>query len=276
MIWSVREVAEAQRVVEALLEALPLESYAFNVEARNGDWAVHVEYGRRGSWQTKTMKVPDRLLRDSREEGSVARRQLLDAWRHELCGGTHDEKRSELAGGAWNVVATVYSGAYSEAKRLLRRYGEVTETEYFNVLVLTVPHVGEFCRELGDHTSKDMTLLNAASRIIPAEQTFEFQSPQEFEEKACHALDELIPRLEGRSFYVRMHRRGFKGRLSSPEEERFLDGYILSRLEEARAPGRVTFEDPDAIVTVETVGQRAGVACWSREMRDRYPFLNLD
>jgi tRNA(Ser,Leu) C12 N-acetylase TAN1 len=152
----------------------------------------------------------------------------------------------------------------------------VSTTEYFNVLLLTVPDVGEFLQELQDYTSKDMTLLNAASRIIPAQQSFDFQSPEEFEDKACKALEELIPRLKGCSFYVRMHRRGFKGRLVSPEEERFLDGYILSRLEEAHSPGRVTFDDPDAIVTVETVGQRAGLACWSREERQRYPFLNLD
>ncbi len=152
----------------------------------------------------------------------------------------------------------------------------MSTTEYFNVLLLTVPDVGEFLQELEDYTSKDMTLLNAASRIIPAQQSFAFQSPEEFEDKACKALEELIPRLKGCSFYVRMHRRGFKGQLVSPEEERFLDGYILSRLEEAHSPGRVTFDDPDAIVTVETVGQRAGLACWSREERQRYPFLNLD
>jgi len=159
---------------------------------------------------------------------------------------------------------------------LLRRYGEVSTTEYFNVLLLTVRDVGEFLQELADHTSNDMTLLNAASRIIPAQQSFDFQTPEEFEDKACKALDEVIPRLKGRSFYVRMHRRGFKGRLVSPEEERFLDGYILSRLEEAHSSGHVTFDDPDAIVTVETVGQRAGLACWSREERQQYSFLNLD
>ena len=159
---------------------------------------------------------------------------------------------------------------------MLRRYGEVTATEYFNVLLLTVPDVTEFLEKLEDDTRKDMTLLNAASRIIAAQQSFDFQSPQEFEDKACRAVDEMIPRLKGCSFYVRMHRRGFKSRLSSQTEERFLDHHILGRLEHAHSSGRVTFDDPDAIVTVETVGQRAGLACWSRKERQRYPFLNLD
>lgn len=188
-----------------------------------------------------------------------------------------DDRRSSGSDvAAWNVVVTTYPGSYAEAKRLLRRYGEVTATEYFNVLLLTVADTGEFLRELEAETSEDMTLLNAASRIVPAQQSFDFQSPQEFEDKACSALEELIPRLKGCSFHVRMHRRGFKGEMSSLTEEQFLDHHILSRLECAHSPGRVTFDDPDVIVTVETVGYRAGLSCWDREERRRYPFLNLD
>lgn len=277
MVWSVLDVVEARRVVEAVLEALPLEHYAFNVESNNGNWNVHIEYSGPEGWRTKTVCVEGQLLRESREDDSEARAQLLDAWRDELLGvASSDQLGPRSAATSWNVVATTYSGSYAEARRLLRRYGEVTDSEYFNVLLLKVPDVGAFLAELEEVASKDMSLLNAASRIIPAQQSFDFQSPREFEEKACKALDELLPRLEGSSFHVRMHRRGFKGRLSSQEEERFLDEHILNRLEEAHSPGRVTFDDPDVIVAVETVGQRAGLACWSRRDRERYPFLNLD
>ena len=78
------------------------------------------------------------------------------------------------------------------------------------------------------------------------------------------------------AFHVRMHRRGFKGRLSSQDEERFLDSVLLAALEEAGTPGRITFEDPDAIISVETVGQRAGMSFWRRDDLERYPFLRLD
>jgi tRNA(Ser,Leu) C12 N-acetylase TAN1 len=277
MDWSFLDVAEARRVVEALLEALPLKDYAFNVESSDGNWDVHIEYTGPEGWRSKTVCVEGQLLRDSREADSEARRQLLDAWRNELLGVVTGNRLSPRSAAVdWNVVVTTYPGSYAEAKRLLSRYGEVTDTEYFNVLLLTAPDVGAFLQELEQVTSEDMTLLNVASRIIPAQQSFDFQSPREFEEKACRALDKWIPRLKGSSFYVRMHRRGFKGRLSSQEEERFLDRHVLSRLEEAHSPGRVTFDDPDVIVTVETVGQRAGLACWSREERQRFPFLNLD
>jgi tRNA(Ser,Leu) C12 N-acetylase TAN1 len=277
MSWTVLDVAETRRLVEALLEALSLESYAFNVEATNGSWDVHVEYGSREGWQTRTLRVDDGLLQQSRNDSSVARRRLLDTWRDALLRITPDD---DATSGAievnWNVVVTVYPGSYVEARRLLEHYGEVTRTPYFNVLVLTVPDVGALLERLEDDTREDMTLLNAASRIIPAQETFDFHSPKEFEDKVCQAVEQMVPRLKDRSFHVRMHRRGFKGHLSSQAEERFLDEYILARLEEAHSPGRVTFDDPDAIITVETVGPRAGLSCWSREQHERYPFLNLD
>ena len=188
-----------------------------------------------------------------------------------------DSRQSSGSGvGRWNVVVTTYPGSYAEAKHLLRRYGEVAATEYFNVLLLSVSDIEEFLGLLEAEISEDMTLLNAASRIVPARQSFDFQSPEEFEDRACSALEELIPRLKGCSFYVRMHRRGFKGALSSQTEEQFLDHHILSRLEREHAPGRVTFDEPDVVITVETVGGRAGLSCWDRQERRRYPFLNLD
>ncbi len=81
---------------------------------------------------------------------------------------------------------------------------------------------------------------------------------------------------ECKSFHVRMHRRGFKGRISSHDEERFLDKILLEELGRMGNPGHITFEDPDAILVVETVGQQAGLSCWNREDLQRYPLLRLD
>ena len=85
-----------------------------------------------------------------------------------------------------------------------------------------------------------------------------------------------MPELAQKSFHVRMHRRGFKGRLSSPEEERFLDDLLLTALEEVGTPGRISFDDPDATIAIETVGQRAGLSFWRRSDLERYPFLRID
>jgi hypothetical protein len=41
-------------------------------------------------------------------------------------------------------------------------------------------------------------------------------------------------------------------------------------------PGRITFEDPDAIIAVETVAQWAGLSLWKREDLKQYPFIRLN
>jgi hypothetical protein len=73
-----------------------------------------------------------------------------------------------------------------------------------------------------------------------------------------------------------MHRRGFKGRISSLEEEHFLDKILLEELGKIGSPGHITFENPDAILVVETVGQQVGLSCWTREDLQHYPLLRLD
>ena len=111
---------------------------------------------------------------------------------------------------------------------------------------------------------------------MPVTHTFTFQTPAIFEEKARETVSPWIPGLAAMGFHIRMHRRGFKGKISSMEEERFLDNFILDALERAGTPGHITFEDPDAIIVVETIGQRAGLSLWTREELQRYPLLHLD
>jgi hypothetical protein len=44
-----------------------------------------------------------------------------------------------------------------------------------------------------------------------------------------------VPELIGKRFHVRMHRRGFNGKLSSQQEAQFLDGFLFaSHLRERR------------------------------------------
>ena len=77
---------------------------------------------------------------------------------------------------------------------------------------------------------------------------------------------------------MRVHRRRGDSpvKLSSQAEERLLDADILERLRELGQPGRIAFEDPDYIVDIETVGERAGMSLWSRGDLKRFPFLRID
>jgi tRNA(Ser,Leu) C12 N-acetylase TAN1 len=86
----------------------------------------------------------------------------------------------------------------------------------------------------------------------------------------------LTPKLAGKSFHVRVHRRGFRRQLSARNEEQQLGAVLFEALEAAGSPATVTFGDPDAIVVIETVGERAGVSLFSREDMQRCPFLRFD
>ena len=176
----------------------------------------------------------------------------------------------------WNVVVNLHEHGFSRAFRLLQGLGAVYTTDFLNVLVMKVSNIPRFLESLNASVSEDRSLLKLLSRIVPVTSTFSFQSPEEFETKAKEAVLYCLPSLAGKNFHVRMHRRGFKGRISSHDEERFLDKILLEELGKIGSPGHITFEDPDAILVVETVGQQAGVSCWTREDLQHYPLLRLD
>jgi tRNA(Ser,Leu) C12 N-acetylase TAN1 len=176
----------------------------------------------------------------------------------------------------WNVVGTVYDGKLNAAVRLLRPYGEVARTDCWNVLAVQVEDVAEFMRAIESAIREDATIPNSVSRIVPLTYKFRFKSPEEFEEKARLLVDRWLAELKGKSFHVRIHRRGFKGRLSSQHEEQFLDHHLLERLAQEGAQGRLDFDDPDVIIAVKTLGQTAGLSLWTREQRQSFELLDLD
>ncbi|MDH4232948.1 MAG: hypothetical protein OEW04_13085 [Nitrospirota bacterium] len=176
----------------------------------------------------------------------------------------------------WNVVLSVNKNGFRDAFRKLSRFGPIRKTGFFNVLFLRVYEISRMLETLREWTSDEPDALSFLSRLIPVTHTFTFQSPGEFEEKAKEIVLAWGPELAGKSFHVRMRRRGFKGKLSGLEEEQFLDTVLLEALEKTGKPGRITFEDPDAIVAIETISQWAGLSLWSREKLQRYPFVKID
>ena len=175
----------------------------------------------------------------------------------------------------WNVIVTLPEATFREARKFLRRWGEVHRTGYFHVLTLTVEDVESFLAEVAKAIEEKPGTFNILSHIIPAHRTFSFASAEEFEVKARDIAILWAPMLAGKSFHVRLHRRGFKGTLSTPKEERFLDETLLDALETVGSPGRITFTDPDAILQIETIDGRAGVSLWQRDDLQRYTFLGV-
>jgi tRNA(Ser,Leu) C12 N-acetylase TAN1 len=176
----------------------------------------------------------------------------------------------------WDVVISVREDGYTRARQLLQRYGPVYHTDYYNVLVMKVDDIPRLLEELRARVGEDPSILAAVARVLPAVRCFDFRSHDDFEARAREAALAWVPELAHKSFHVRLHRRGLKEQLPRPEEERSLDQALLEALERAGTPGRISFEDPDAILAVETVGHRAGLGLWTREDLGRYPFLRPD
>jgi tRNA(Ser,Leu) C12 N-acetylase TAN1 len=176
----------------------------------------------------------------------------------------------------WNVIVTVREHQFTTARQLLQTVGLVARTDYFNVLTLKVEDIYHFLDNLHLLRQETLDLEQSIARVMPVQTTFVFQSPQEFEDKARAAVVPWLDQLAEKRFHVRMHRRGFKGRMASQHEEQFLDHFIRQQLLERGVTAEVGFDNPDYIIAVETLGQQAGLALWSREELARYPLVKLD
>lgn len=176
----------------------------------------------------------------------------------------------------WNVVVSVQKQGYKAARQFLHEYGKIMSTDYLNVMVMQVNDMEEFMGDMLMHYEMNTLALAYVGHIMPVSHRFLFQSVDEFEDKARDVVSQWLDELSGKHFFVRMHRRGFKGRLSSMEEERFLDEFILEQLEQSgRQPGKVDFSGAERVIAIETLGQEAGMSLWTSEQIQRYPFLKL-
>jgi tRNA(Ser,Leu) C12 N-acetylase TAN1 len=84
-----------------------------------------------------------------------------------------------------------------------------------------------------------------------------------------------VEKIEDKKFYVRVKRRGHKGEISSQEIEREIAGFLVGNLEKTGKEAHVSFDDPDIIILVETIGNWAGVTSITREMKERYALLKV-
>ena len=177
----------------------------------------------------------------------------------------------------WNIVVTARDEGFDRTCDVLGRMGPLSRTEYMNLMVMKIHDVEQFVNRLTEMFSKDPGILKYdIARIVPLQHTFAFQSADEFESRAKEIVLGWLEKLAGKSFHIRMHRRGFKGKIHAQNEESMLGDLLLDALKEAGTPGSVSFKDPDAIIDIETVSHRAGISIWMREDLERYAFLHLD
>jgi tRNA(Ser,Leu) C12 N-acetylase TAN1 len=176
----------------------------------------------------------------------------------------------------WNTIITVHEGCFAKACSILEEFGPVRKSGFFNVLEMRLEEPLAVLREIHARLATEPEITLWISRFMPVERTFTFNTGEQFGERAREEIIAWLPRLAGKSFHLRMHRRGFKGRISSAEEERFLDEFLLESLAKEGVQGKIAFDDPDLIIALETVGTQAGLSLWEREDLKRFPLLHLD
>lgn len=172
------------------------------------------------------------------------------------------------------MLATSVEGMRPVLLAGLRRHGAFRGAGYRNVGIGRVADVAVFLANLHADLGRDTVLASALARILPIVHTFRLDGDDPVASLEA-ALEALHPRMAGRSFFVRVERRGLQGTLHSSHVERAL-GAALWRLDEAAGHRpRVTFADPDVIVAIETLGDRAGVALIDRMLRTTHPFVRI-
>jgi len=176
----------------------------------------------------------------------------------------------------WNIVATTVEGKYNQALSFLVQFGTVKPTAYYNVVLLQVQDVPGFMAALAAEWETQGGRHALLQRAVPMTHTFNFSDREGFGRRAAEIALAWAPHLTGKTFHVRMHRRGFKEQMSSEQEEQLLNTVIVEATAQSGRPAMVSYDDPDAVAAVETIGSHAGMSLWFREDLKRYPFLKLN
>jgi tRNA(Ser,Leu) C12 N-acetylase TAN1 len=174
----------------------------------------------------------------------------------------------------FNVVVTMSSeGRYRRLLEELSPLGEFRSTEFLGVILGQVVDRHTFLEDVHEKR-RTSGAFGDLRRIIPLDRVFTFHR-DEFESRLKESIVSYVDDLGGKRFYVRLERRGLKGQIVSPEVERELDAFILQTLQMSNRIASIDFEEPDAVLVIETIGDRCGIGLLTRDMMKRYDFVRV-
>lgn len=177
----------------------------------------------------------------------------------------------------WNfnlLVTLAVDGRFYTLLRELSLHGEFHKNEFYGTILGQVPDPVAFLDLIRSRREDDPRAFSGLGRVIPFEHSFLF-TPDTFLPQLQAELTPYAGRLFGQHFYVRLERRGLKGRLISPEIERALDAFLLNLIHAGGGTAQIDFEQPDTIIAIETFGERGGIALLTRSLRELYPFVHV-
>jgi tRNA(Ser,Leu) C12 N-acetylase TAN1 len=184
---------------------------------------------------------------------------------------------AEMAGSpvkSWNVVLTILTGRDSAVLKELQHRGDFRRSGFKGVITGWVEDVSGFLEAVDAAQKAGTSWAKDIARVLPVEETFQF-TPSDLEEKLQETVSPLLHRMGNGTFHIRIERRGFKGKIISPDVERDIDKHLIITGEMEGRHFRVSFDNPDYIIAAETVGNVCGVTLLTRELREKYPLIKV-
>lgn len=172
----------------------------------------------------------------------------------------------------WNLLVTSLEGQREALLSALRTLARFRRGGFPNVLVATVDDPRVFLDVL-DRASERVRA--AIGKAIPIDRTLRFAGPETFADEVTVVLETFLDRLAGRTFFVRIFRRGFRGTLDSTRLEGELGARLVALLEARGEQPHVRFADADVVVAIETLRDEAGIALLDRELRAAHPLVRV-
>jgi len=175
----------------------------------------------------------------------------------------------------WNLVVTAREGTQPELVRALAPLVRLRRSGFRNVLVGRVDDVEAFLAAVAAQRECQPFLDNWLARVLPLERTFPVDVPS-LPEVLQREAEAVLDRLAGKSFHVRVERRGHKGVIHTHATEKALGTWVYEALQARGATPVVDFEDPEVVLAIELVGDVGGLGLVTRELSRRYPFVRID
>jgi tRNA(Ser,Leu) C12 N-acetylase TAN1 len=152
---------------------------------------------------------------------------------------------------------------------------ELRRSGFRNVFVGQVDDPETFLAAVAELRLARPALDRWLGKIVAVERTFPLE-PATLQTRLQDEAASFVDRLAGRSFHVRVERRGHKGVINTHACEQALGAALWAALEARGTRPVVEFHDPDAVLVVELVGDTAGMGLVTRDLRTRFPFVKID
>lgn len=174
----------------------------------------------------------------------------------------------------WNVLVTTRNSRQRDVRRALAPVQRLFASGLRNVLIGQVDDMDVLLAGIEAACERQPFLRHWIGHVRPIERTFALDLPS-FPEQLERECAGFLDRVGGRTFHVRVARRGNKGHIDTHATEVRLGAFLHDTLVARGLHPTVTFRDPDFVVTVDVLRDIVGLSIIPRALRQRSPFIKV-